>query len=165
MDRRPCTSSLQIGFKPQGGFAQDSTSLAPRPPPEVNSKQPMGAVAPVQQLLQARQVLTGTCRSRGSQSARGSSSPSPGGRIATAGSSSPTGRIVSTAALPRPGRTCAGTPSPTQNRRYATALGGPGPATTTAETGLYRVRRQPARQPGPRVWLSGSDGSDDGLFG
>jgi hypothetical protein len=48
---------------------------------------------------------------------------------------SPIGRMISTLVPVRPGRTCAGTPSPTQNRRSATAFGGPGPTTTTAEPG------------------------------
>src|ERR1700738_1170051 len=38
-----------------------------------------------------------------------------------------------------------GTPSPTQNRRYATASGGPGPTTTTAEA--LRCRRRRADEP------------------
>ena len=46
------------------------------------------------------------------------------------------GRMISTGAPARPGRTCAGTPHPAQNRRYATAYSGPGHTATPAETGL-----------------------------
>jgi hypothetical protein len=48
--------------------------------------------------------------------------------------------MISTLVPVRPDRTCAGTPSPTQNRRSATAFGGPGPTTTTAEPGRAAVR-------------------------
>ena len=46
------------------------------------------------------------------------------------------GRMISTGAAVCPGRTCAGTPHPAQNRRYATAYGGPGHTAAPAETGL-----------------------------
>jgi hypothetical protein len=59
---------------------------------------------------------------------------------------SPLGRMISTIAQARPGRTCAGAPSPTQNRRYATAVGGPGPPPQRLSPALYRVRRWPGGQ-------------------
>ena len=52
----------------------------------------------------------------------------------------PLHEMISTVVPVRPGRTCAGTPSPTQNRRYATASGGPGPTTTKLRPAVYRVR-------------------------
>jgi hypothetical protein len=42
----------------------------------------------------------------------------------------------------RPGRTCAGTPSPTQNRRSASAYGAPGHHPHHAQAGLYQGRAQ-----------------------
>ena len=45
----------------------------------------------------------------------------------------------------RPGRTCAGTPSPTQNRRSASAYGAPGHHPHHAQAGLYRGRAQGGR--------------------
>ena len=57
------------------------------------------------------------------------------------------GRMISTGAAARPGRTCAGTPHPAQNRRYATALRA---ALDTPphrlRPALYRVRGWPGNR-------------------
>jgi len=45
-----------------------------------------------------------------------------------------------------PGRTCAGTPSPTQNRRSASASGAPGHHPHHAQAGLYQGRAQGGRR-------------------
>src|SRR6185503_20547308 len=45
----------------------------------------------------------------------------------------------------RPGRTRAGTPSPTRNRRYASASGAPGHHLDRAQNGLYRGRAESGR--------------------
>jgi hypothetical protein len=52
----------------------------------------------------------------------------------------PLGRSVERWPARRPGRTCAGTPSPTQNRRYAIAFGVPGRHPAHTQDGLYRDR-------------------------
>jgi hypothetical protein len=45
----------------------------------------------------------------------------------------------------RPGRTRAGTPNPTQNRRYASASGAPGRHPRRAQAGLYQGRARSGR--------------------